>query len=315
MTARHPAPADGGLPAPDAPGARPHGPSPHVLAGIGDEAAPSLEGQLSAVLALGWGAVELRSLDGVPLADVPTAGIRASARRLADAEIRVIALASRIGNWARPVTGDFGLDLDELRVMEEYALLLDCPRIRVMSYPNDGLPEREWGERAVERLGLLAGRAEAAGLTLLHENCSGWAGCDAGRTLDLLTEVNSPALRVLFDTGNGVPHGYRAADLLGPLLPYVEHVHIKDAVRRPDGTTAYVLPGDGEAEVAHCLRTLTAAGYTGPLSLEPHLALRPHEGLRQPGEGATDLFVRAGRRLEELLAGLTVPEPQRQGAP
>ncbi|WP_326699905.1 sugar phosphate isomerase/epimerase [Streptomyces sp. NBC_01754] len=285
--------------------APPHAPAPHPLAGIGDEAAPSLEGQLAAVQTLGWQALELRSLDGVPLADVPAADIRAAARRLAGAGVRVVALASRIGNWSRPVTGDLAQDLDELRVMEEYAALLDCRRVRVMSYPNAGLPQDEWGRRAVERLGLLTGRAEAAGLTLLHENCAGWAGSDAGRTLRLLSEVDSPALRVLFDTGNGVPHGYRAADLLGPLLPYVAHVHIKDAVRSPDGTTAYVLPGDGEAEVEHCLRTLLAAGYTGPLSLEPHLALRPHEGLLRPGEGAGELFVRAGRRLEGLLAGLT----------
>ncbi|MFE9829445.1 sugar phosphate isomerase/epimerase family protein [Streptomyces halstedii] len=320
MTTRHTVPPDGGRPAgpaaqgagarPHAPAsggaeARPHAPVPHPLAGIGDEAAPSLDGQLAAVRALGWRAVELRSLDGVALADVPAADIRGAARRLAGAGIRVVALASRIGNWSRPVTGDLAVDLDELRVLEEYAALLDCPRVRVMSYPNDGLPQDEWGGRVIERLGLLTGRAEAAGLTLLHENCSGWAGSDAGRALRLLTEVNSPALRVLFDTGNGVPHGYRAADLLGPLLPYVAHVHVKDAVRGPDGTTAYVLPGDGEAEVEHCLRTLLAAGYTGPLSLEPHLALRPHEGLLRPGEDAADLFVRAGRRLEELLAGLT----------
>jgi len=272
-----------------------------VLAGLTDEAAASLDGQLAAVRTLGWTALELRSVDGTALADLPRDEVRTLARRLAASGTGVVCLASRIGNWARPITSDFAQDLRELRVLEEYAHLLDCRRIRVMSYPNDGLPEEEWGRRAVERLHLLTDRAERAGLTLLHENCAGWAGADAERALRLLAEVDSPALRLLFDTGNGVPYGYRAAELLRPLLPYVDHVHVKDAVRDATGETAYTLPGDGEAEVRTCLRLLAEAGYDGAYSIEPHLALRPHEGLARPGEDAADLFVRAGRRLAELL--------------
>ncbi|MFF4097522.1 sugar phosphate isomerase/epimerase family protein [Streptomyces sp. NPDC001834] len=280
-----------------------------VLAGLSDEAAASLDGQLAAVRTLGWTAVELRSVDGIPLADLPRDEVRTMARRLAESGVRVVCLASRIGNWARPITSDFAQDLDELRVLEEYADLLNCSRVRVMSYPNDGLPEAEWGRRAVERLRRLTDRAAAAGLTLLHENCAGWAGDDAERVLRLLEEVDSPALRLLFDIGNGVPHGYRAAVLLRPLLPYVDHVHVKDAVRDAAGGIAYTLPGDGEAEVRTCLRLLAQAGYDGAYSIEPHLAVRPHEGLSRPGEGAADLFVRAGRRLAELLDTPVVRTP------
>lgn len=288
----------------------PRGPAVRpVLAGLTDEAAASLDGQLAVVRTLGWTAVEIRSVDGVPLADLPRAEVAAMARRLAGAGVRVVCLASRIGNWARPITSDFAQDLDELRVLEEYADLLDCRRLRVMSYPNDGLPEAEWGRRAVERLRRLTDRAEAAGLTLLHENCAGWAGDDAERALRLLEEVDSPALRLLFDIGNGVPYGYRAAALLRPLLPYVDHVHVKDAVRDEAGRTAYTLPGDGQAEVRACLRMLAQAGYDGAYSVEPHLAVRPHEGLARPGENAADLFVRAGRRLAELLDTATMRDP------
>jgi sugar phosphate isomerase/epimerase len=284
-----------------APTTRPQETAGPLLAGLTDEAAASRDGQLAAVRALGWTALELRSLDGIPLAGLPRDEVRALARRLAAEGVQVVCLASRIGNWARPITSDFAQDLGELRVLEEYASLLNCPLVRVMSYPNDGLPEAEWGRRAVERLHRLAARAETAGLTLLHENCAGWAGTDAQRALHLLTEVDSPALRLLFDIGNGVPYGYRATELLRPLLPYVDHVHVKDAVRDTAGGTAYTLPGDGEAEVRTCLRLLAEAGYDGAYSIEPHLCVRPHEGLAQPGEDAADLFVRAGRRLEELL--------------
>lgn len=302
-----PAPSDHTACGPHGPVARP------VLAGLTDEAAASLDGQLAVVRTLGWTAVEIRSVDGVPLAELPRDEVGTMARRLAESGTRAVCLASRIGNWARPITSDFAQDLDELRVLEEYADLLDCRRVRVMSYPNDGLSDAEWGRRAVERLRRLTDRAESAGLTLLHENCAGWAGDDAARALRLLEEVDSPALRLLFDIGNGVPYGYRAAGLLRPLLPYVDHVHVKDAVRDAAGDTAYTLPGDGEAEVRTCLRMLAEAGYDGAYSIEPHLAVRPHEGLARPGEDAADLFVRAGRRLAELLDAPADDAPAEHG--
>ncbi|MEU2308408.1 sugar phosphate isomerase/epimerase family protein [Streptomyces misionensis] len=271
------------------------------LTGIGDEAAPGADGQLAALRRLGWTTVELRNIDGTALADLSPAAFGALARRLADAGVTVTAVASRIGNWSRPVTGDFGRDLAELDVLAERCAALGCRLVRIMSYPNDGLTEGDWADRVLARTAVLADRAERAGLVLVHENCAGWAGDRADRALRLLRAVDSPALRLLFDTGNGVPYGYDAPQMLRELAPHVAHVHIKDAVRLPDGSTAYTLPGEGEAGVARCLRILADHGYTGALSLEPHLAVRPHEGLTRAGGDAADLFVRAGRALAALL--------------
>ena len=280
------------------------------FAGIGDEAAPGTDGQLAALRRLGWNAVELRTVDGTALAGLSPAAFGALARRLAEAGVTVTAVASQIGNWSRPITGDFGQDLAELDILAERCATLGCRLVRIMSYPNDGLTEAEWADRVLARTAVLADRAERAGLVLVHENCAGWAGDRADRALRLLRAVGSPALRLLFDTGNGVPYGYRAPDMLRVLAPYVAHVHIKDAVRTPDGGTAYTLPGEGEAGVVECLELLAAHGYTGALSLEPHLAVRPHEGLARAGEDAADLFVRAGSALAGLLgAGQPVTGP------
>ncbi|WP_345945219.1 sugar phosphate isomerase/epimerase family protein [Streptomyces albus subsp. chlorinus] len=277
-------------------------------AGIGDEAATDLEGQIAAVRALGWRRIELRTVDGVALGDLSPARTRDLASRLAGAGLGVVCLDSRIGNWARPVTAPFDADVAELETLLEQCALLDCRFVRVMSYPNDGLPRVEWAATVIDRLSRLARRAEQAGVTLLHENCAGWAGESPARMLRLLDEVGSPALRLLFDTGNGVPYGYDARAVLERTLPYVEHVHIKDAVEdvRPSGPTTgervrYVLPGDGRAGVADCLRTLLDTGYRGAFSLEPHLAVQPHTG-RRDDDHAARLFVAAGRRLGTLLA-------------
>lgn len=276
----------------------PREPGPNVLAGIGDEAAVELTGQLAALDRLGWSAVELRTVDGRALADLDDehfAQVRAQVER---AGLQVVGLASRIGNWARPITAPLDDDLRELEVLAARGAELGCHALRVMSYPNDGLAEPEWQRRVLDRMRRLAARAAELDVVLLHENCAGWAGSDADRMLRLVEECG-PSLRLLFDTGNGIEHGYDAADLLAGILPHVAHVHVKDAVGDADDAT-YVLPGSGRAGVPECLRMLRESGYTGPLSIEPHLSARPHDGI-SAGESAAERFVQAGRILERLL--------------
>ncbi|MEU5849139.1 sugar phosphate isomerase/epimerase family protein [Saccharopolyspora shandongensis] len=269
------------------------------LAGIGDEAAVDLTDQIAAIHELGWSAIELRTVDAIALGDLDTPQFAAMRSAIRAAELDVVCLASRIGNWARPITAPFSDDLRELDVLAEQCAELETQFIRIMSYPNDGLPDTEWRDRALDRVARLTERAAEHGVVLVHENCAGWAGDDADRMLRLVTEVDSPSLRLLFDTGNGIDHSYDAHQLLERILPHVAHVHVKDAVGSP-GNAEYVLPGDGNARVADCLRQLLAAGYRGPLSIEPHLATRPHEGLRAHCSAA-ELFVQAGQRLEQLL--------------
>ncbi|MFD6098253.1 sugar phosphate isomerase/epimerase family protein [Nocardiopsis flavescens] len=271
-------------------------------AGIGDEAAPGLDGQLDALRALGWDLLELRTLNGVPVAALPEDAVARTAARIRDAGATVVAVAAKIGDWSRPATGDFAADVAELDALVRRCALLGTRTVRIMSYPSGGLTAAEWGRTARARVRELARRAEDAGLLLVHENCAGWAGEDADRALDLLAHADSPALRLLFDTGNGVAHGYDGPAMLRRIAPHVAHVHIKDAVRTPGGDTAYVPPGRGEAGVEECLRILAGHGYRGALSIEPHLHLRPHLLARggDPGRGDVAAFVDYGRRLEEL---------------
>lgn len=274
-----------------------------ALAGIGDEAAVDLTGQLAAMRRLGWPGIELRAVDGTALADLSAHDLRRTVRQVNAAGLDVVCLASRIGNWARPITAPFDADLRELDVLTGQCDAFGTRYVRIMSYPNDGLDEAEWGARARERITRLAERATEHGITLLHENCAGWAAADPDRALRLLAEA--PALRLLFDTGNGVDHGYDALELLRPLAGHVAHVHVKDATGAP-GAATYVRPGEGDARVADCLRLLLNSGYAGSVSLEPHLVARPHDG-EQADASAADRFVDAGRELERMLGELLAP--------
>lgn len=279
----------------------PADPATLPLAGIGDEAGTTLPEQIAAVARLGWSGIELRTVDGIPLSALSDQAFGEVHRAIRDAGLTVTCLASRIGSWARPITAPWDEELDELDILAERAHTLGTGFIRVMSYPNDRLDEHDWQERVLDRMARLAGRASSHGITLVHENCSGWAGADPDRML-LLTEAGGTALRLLFDTGNGVAHGYDSLAMLRRILPRVAHVHVKDAVGTPE-RPKYVPPGDGQARVAECLRLLLEHGYDGALSLEPHLATRPHEGVT--ANDSIEPFVHAGQRLQQILSQLS----------
>ncbi|AXB48007.1 sugar phosphate isomerase/epimerase family protein [Amycolatopsis albispora] len=273
------------------------------FAGIGDEAGARLAAQVGAIRRLGWRQLELRSVDGRAIADLGLDGLRRVETAISDAGLEVVCLDSRIGNWARPITEPFARELHELDELLDWCLALDTRFIRIMSYPNADLPEDEWRRRVLDRVRRLVDRAAEVDVVLLHENCSGWAGSSAERALELLAAVDSPYLRLLYDTGNGVAHGYAGHDLLAEVVEHVEHVHVKDAVV-VDGEARFRLPGQGEARVADSLRLLLECGYRGAFSLEPHLTTVPHQG-KVAGDTAADAFVAAGRELERL--GVEIP--------
>ncbi|MFI6083903.1 sugar phosphate isomerase/epimerase family protein [Streptomyces sp. NPDC051217] len=274
------------------------------LSGIGDEAAPGLDRQIEAVRRLGWDSVELRSVDGVPLADLDDAAFDRVAGRIADAGLGVSCVDSRIGNWARTVVSPFADDLTELDRLAGRCDRLGTRLVRIMSYPNAGLPEGDWEREVLDRVRRLAARAEDAGLVLVHENCAGWAATDPARMLRLLEAAEGPALRLLFDVGNGIAYGYEAYDLLAHIAPYVAHVHVKDGTG-DTGAQFYSLPGDGDCRVVDSLRLLYGHGYSGAVSIEPHINIRPHEGWSDPSGDYVDEFVAYGQRLERLVRELT----------
>jgi sugar phosphate isomerase/epimerase len=292
------------------PGTTPSGtPLPGITySGVADEAAADPAEQIAAIKALGWTSIELRSVRGVAVADLDRATVGELADGIAEAGLTVSCVDSRIANWERLITGRFEDDLDELAVLTHHCRRLGTSFVRIMSYPNEGLDEPDWERRVIERIPVLAAKAADAGLTLLHENCAGWAGSDPSRMRRLVEEVDGPGLRLLFDIGNGIAYGYQAYDLLAEVADLVEHVHIKDARGGP-AHPEYTLPGEGDSRVADCLNLLLDRGYHGVWSIEPHLQVRPHEQRTHAGLDGVDLFVSYGRCLERLVAEHVTPHP------
>lgn len=248
------------------------------VSGIGDEAAASLADQIRIHTELRLPGLELRTVDGRGLHQVTDAEAALMAARVLASGLEVPVVDTPIGNWGTDIGAPLAPDLAILRRTADIASLVGCRHLRVMSYPGDGRPDAEWRAAALARLTRLTRLAEELDVVLLHENCHGWASQSATASLDLVTTVDSPHLKLLFDIGNGLAYGYDAVPFLKAVLPWVAHVHVKDGVRTADGAE-FGVPGDGEAGVAECVRLLADAGYRGWYSLEPHVAHIPHLGV------------------------------------
>ena len=112
--------------------------------------------------------------------------------------------------------------------------------------------------------------AAASGVVLLHENEKGIYGDTPERVLDIMETVDSPALRVAWDSANFVQVGVKPyTEAYAVLRPYLEYFQIKDAVA---GTGQVVPAGEGDGELDATIAALKADGFAGFASLEPHLA-------------------------------------------
>lgn len=168
---------------------------------------------------------------------------------------------------------DLGLS-DQMDVLERacrVAETLGTRSVRVFSFWRTQDPTPEIEARIVELFQRPLERARECGIRLLLENefaCYLGTGVETAR---VLKQIDSPELAAVWDPGNAYyagerpyPDGYRA------IKPWVAHVHVKDAVRGPDGKTQFVKVGEGQVDYPGQIEELRADGYQGVLSLETH---------------------------------------------
>jgi sugar phosphate isomerase/epimerase len=275
------------------------------LAGFADEVSVELDDQIAALLALGWKGIEIRLVGkGVHFDDVTDAQFEAVYEQLRAAGVQIVAYGSQIANWSRKVSGPFDIDLAELRRIAPRMQRTGTRLVRIMSYPNDGWSESDWRRETVRRLRELSRIAEANGIILGHENCDGWMGQSADTTLAALADVDSPALKLIFDTGNPVTYGQDSWAFYQAVREHVVHVHIKDYCVDPSAPGGYraTFPGEGAGRVREIVADLKHRGYDGWFSIEPHIVSVIHEGRDAAGQEAQAhaVFVEYGKRFMEL---------------
>jgi sugar phosphate isomerase/epimerase len=278
-----------------------------TITGIADEGSPELTEQIRIHRTLGWNTLELRLIGKTNICAVDDHDFDEIYRTLQEEQMGVICFASSIANWARPITSDFQADVEELKRAMPRMRRLGTRFIRVMSYPNDGLPEADWRKEAIRRMKELARIAADGDVVMVHENCSGWGGMSPQNQKVLLEEVHSPHLQIVFDTGNPVGEGHppeETWDFYQTALPFIKHVHIKDCARTAKGEIEYSYPGEGQSMVRRICRSLLDLGYKGAFSIEPHITAQIHLGTSSSGREAEEIYLEYGRRVNAMLAEL-----------
>ncbi len=284
---------------------------PFTFTGFADEAEKSLDGQIATLEEAGWSAIELRLIGGKNVCDLSDDDWAATRDKLAAHRIQIVGFGGQIGNWARPVTSDFQKDLDELRRVAPRMREVGAKFLRIMSWPNDKdapLSREDWKAEVVRRLRTLAPIAEAEGVILAHENCSGYGETPEG-FLELVAAVNSPAFKLIIDTGNNSLHDNNNEatwDYYQKCRAEIVHVHIKSAKPNPAGGDWITCHVDEDPVQRRILEDLKRTGYNGWLSIEPHIKAAIHAGQDVDDSGeARAVWVDYTRRLEKLVKEVT----------
>ena len=287
------------------------------LTGFADEAAVDIDGQIKATRELGWKFIEARAIAGVNLTSVTEEKFSEVCDKLQAAGISINCFGSGIANWSQKITEPPENSYAEMERAISRMKRLGTKMVRIMSFaiPPEVL-DRDWSAEAIERVKVIAKMAEDNGITCVHENCSGWGALSHEHTLRLLDGVNSPALKLVFDTGNPVfdddvrgakPYQRQnSLEFYRAVREHIVYVHIKDGYM--DGNKpVFTFPGEGNGYVKEILTNLLKTGYDGGFSIEPHMAVVFHDSsVKSEAEVRYRNYVEYGRRLEKMLAGIKV---------
>jgi len=258
---------------------------PFPIAAITDEFSPDIEGAARAMAEIGITGAELRMVFGKNILDLTDAEIDRALEIVARHRLRVISIASPLLKCVLPDAPDvdarFQQDVfasahtfaDQPRLADRalaIAARTGAPIIRVFSYWRTIQPEACFA-RIARALENLAVQAAPHGCIIGLENehaCNLATGAETAR---LLAAVPHPNLQAVWDPANAYvsgetpfPDGYAS---LPPAR--IVHVHAKDctvAGPRP----RWCALGEGGVGWEGQIRALSAAGYSGWISLETH---------------------------------------------
>ena len=268
----------------------------------------------------GLDAAEVIYQDDYPAAINPSDPRSAQqAAAIADAEgVPIVALTPYTTSINSVDAASWQQGIDEFRACLEAAHAVGATRVRVYAgswHPGDTDHARHW-EQLRSALTVLAPEAADAGVVLCVENHFGTMTQTAADTARLVSEVGSPAVRVLYDQANlTFTHDETWQEAFAVQGELVGHVHVKDLVfKDPDAPfrasdTARVkaeeravrsrVVGTGVVPWPDILKELVRRGYDDVLSLEYEYRWHPQD-LPDPAIGFKD----AALALRTMLAAV-----------
>lgn len=229
---------------------------------------------------------ELRSLWGQNILDMEESQLERARQKLREAGIKTACIASplfkcHLFQEEKPI-GDLHLakerSLDEqwetLKRSIRLAHFFDAPIVRTFSFWRVCEPDEEIFRRIAPYLRQAAEEAHKEGVILALENEHSCFAGSGEETALLLSLVDSPYLKVIWDPGNAFfagevpyPDGYEK------IKENIVHIHIKDArLNKETKEPEWALIGEGEIDFPGQFKSLKEAGFQGVVSLETHVS-------------------------------------------
>jgi sugar phosphate isomerase/epimerase len=289
--------------------------SPFKVAVISDEISPDFDHACHVVsqeFGLSW--IELRSMWGKSLMDLPAEQIDEALKILAKYNLQVTDIASPLfkTDWPGAPRSPYGSKGDmhgaaEATFKQQDEILqksialaktFKTDKVRCFDFwrLDDVAPYRSAID---EKLRSAAEAAGKEGILLVLENefeCNTATGREAARTLKA---VQTPHLALNWDPGNAVMRGELDAFPAGwDALPKsrIHHCHCKNAEKNASGKIVWAPVAKGYIDWTAQFKALKQAGYRDAVSLETHWhgAATPEESTRISWAGMKQELVGAG---------------------
>ena len=268
------------------------------LSGFADEVSVDFRGQLEFLKSQGIKYIELRFVDGVNTVNLDAEALRRTRDMLEEYEIGVSAIASPIGKIA--LDEPYAPHFEKFRHAVGLAGFFGTKLIRMFSfYPPKDENIDDCRAEVMLRLNEMAHVAEKSGVILVHENESHIYGHNAENCVDIAETIGLSSLRLAYDPANFV-WGEGITDNIErcfpQMEPYVSHIHIKDW--KLGSKEIGSLPGDGDGQIDALIARLADTGYSGFVTLEPHMS----SGGQFGGETSAEQFSAAIERVKTMCA-------------
>ncbi len=183
---------------------------------------------------------------------------------------------------------EFKKDLDT-------AATLGAPFVRVLTGDKTG-SERD-RLILIKKLSAAVAEAEKRNITLILENIGPFAG-KTGDAASIIEAINSPCLRINFDTANSLLADESPEVAVDILLPYISYIHLKDFITEKSGAfqeysseawriqtsrkgvrMTGIAAGKGDAGLPKVMKKLKNYGYDGFISIEYENDLNAEEAV------------------------------------
>lgn len=227
------------------------------LCAFADEASPSIDGQIKALIKNNIHLLEIRGVDGKNILDISDSEAEATYAKLNQANIKVWSIGSPLGKV--DINCNFKEYEEKIIRACQLAKIFNCENVRMFSFFNAYNNK----DKVIEYLKRMVEIANKYNVKMCHENEKGIYGDIEPRCTEILNSV--PGLYFVYDPANFIQCHQEVEASLKMLHSRAYYYHIKDAIKE----NGEVVPaGKGDGKLEEVINRITGDKV---LTIEPHL--------------------------------------------